>query len=318
MLFSPPLMESVLLSHDFPRGFQVKEVIPKGRTHRQEIEMRRKLILAGLLTFTAALPITAQSLTLVPDPPSASRELTAAWYGGSSAWKERSTIGAILAPLDASEQPSRVADPSGDTYSLAPVVQDDAVPTGAYAMTSPTETTLTFDGTATNIGANFRGSAGGTFSVLETYSVDHGGPGIDRVSVGVTALNSALGREPWVAAGQVGNAGATLITWRLDVGAFDASNQIQPDAPFSVVGVGVEAYDVVGSLIFSNPALSADLSDGVTLSGTVLLQFQVEGEPVEIAGYDLAEIVVFWDIREILFVDGFESGDTTQWSSTSP
>lgn len=221
------------------------------------------------------------------------------------------------APLSAArlhdEQKAARGTASGDTFSLAPIVQDAAVPANAFAMTSPTASTVTATGSAsTNIGTNFYGSAGGTFRVDTIFLEDTPSEGFHIVEVCVVALDSSNAREPWVEAGRTGPGGETLYTWRLDLGLINATNPIDFESPVHLVDAYTLAFDVSGGLLLDDDQVLTEVGDQ-SVSGVTLLQFQIEGVPVEIAGFDLAEICLGWELVEVIFVDGFESGNTQAW-----
>jgi hypothetical protein len=184
----------------------------------------------------------------------------------------------------------------GDTYSLAPLVQDSD--TAFFPSDAGGPTLQTFDGANESGGTNLLGTKGGTFLVMER-SVPMGG-NVDRILVEVRAINASNGSEPWVDSSQ---AGKGFISWRLDVGSTSGgTNPIQPDAPFTLVDSGFSVFNSAGEPL-GNFDLTDDTSTATSLSGVAALGNSGE----DIAGVDVSAIQMYWDISSDLnFKNGFE------------
>lgn len=285
--------------------------------HKKQVQTHRSRSAAlgiALLAFLMAGPSLAQMVVLPAEQLTPrdrdSDRIDAGFVGARPAW--------FSAPLDAPgfDQETAIGRGSaiGDTFSLAPVVQDNDSPANAFAMTSPTESTVTAGASASsNIGANFYSSTGGTFRVDTTVIIDTPTEGIHTVEVCAVAIDSVNAREPWVSAGQTGPGGETLFTWRLDVGQINASNTIDFPTNVTLIDSYTLAWDMSGALVFDGPQTLTTVDDQ-SISGVSLLQFQIDTVPVEIAGYDLAEVCLGWQVAEVIFADGFESGDVTAWA----
>ena len=174
----------------------------------------------------------------------------------------------------------------GDTYSLAPLVEDSGSAYYMSAVGGPTQ--HTFDGTNESGGTNLVGTPGGFFVVLE--GIVPVSAAVDRIIVEVRAVNSSVVAEPWM---DVSNSGAGYINWRLDVGSTaGGTNPIHPGTEFTVIDSGFavfnSALEQVG--IFD---LSDDTSTTTDLSGVALLG----NSGADIAGVDVASILMYWDIQ---------------------
>lgn len=180
-----------------------------------------------------------------------------------------------------------VANPTGDTYTLAPTVADNS---SAYWMSSTgTFGTHTFDTTGESAGNNVFGSAGGYIAVFEEH-LDQGG-GIERIVVIVEARNSSNELEPWVDAS---NAGGGLITWQLDLGTNNGgTNPIDVGETFTLVDSGVSVFDSTGAPLAAPFDLALDTSSGTQVSGVAAVGLSGS----DIAGFDMAGMAMFWDIQ---------------------
>jgi len=174
----------------------------------------------------------------------------------------------------------------GDTFSVAPLVQDSG--RAFYMSDAAGPTQHTFDDINESGGTNLLGTSGGSFIVLEGV-IPQGG-GIDRVVVEVTALSSDMIAEPWV---NSSHAGRGYISWRLDIGSNSGgTDPIEPEVPFTRVGSGFSAFNSFGQLLASFE-LSVDTSTATSLSGVAILG----NSGVDIAGENVATIQMHWDIR---------------------
>jgi hypothetical protein len=176
--------------------------------------------------------------------------------------------------------------PDGDTYSLAPLLQDEEL---AYFMTDTQQATNnTYDQSWKTIGTNEYGTSGGKFRAMEK-TTDLGG-GVTQISVRVTAVNSQNNAEPWV---DQAFAGSGFINWRLDVGTnFGGSNQIEPGSSFEIEASGVLIFDSAGTQLADLNI--TDTSDSNGLSGIALLNLV---DDPDIAGFDVATILIYWNIK---------------------
>ena len=173
----------------------------------------------------------------------------------------------------------------GDTFSLAPLVQNSV--TAFYISGAAGPTAHTFDGVSETGGSNLRGTAGGTFRVVEGIVPLAGG--VNRIIVEVTAVNSALQAEPWVNSAY---AGSGYISWRLDVGSTSGgTNPIQPATAFTPVGAGINVFNSAGQFV-NTFALTSNTSTATTLSGVAILGNSGQN----IAGVNVASIQMYWDI----------------------
>ncbi|NNK98544.1 MAG: S8 family serine peptidase [Xanthomonadales bacterium] len=182
---------------------------------------------------------------------------------------------------------NNVVDPAafGDSYSLAPWLQDDQ--SGFYLASPIAPSSHTFDGIDESAGTNSFGSLGGTFSVSEGI-IDLGG-GAERYVVEVSAVDSSLDNEPWVDASW---AGQTFTDWILDVGNFDGGgNTIAPGYSFSVSDSGCFVFDSTGASL-GTFELYSDTSTSTELSGGAWLELGGS----DIAGVDVSTIQLYWDI----------------------
>lgn len=192
-----------------------------------------------------------------------------------------------------------VPDAAGDTYSLAPLVQDGD--TAFYPSETGGPTLHTFNVSSESGGTNLLGTEGGTFRVSE-QNIPLGGD-VDRLIVEVRAVNSRLESEPWV---DSSNAGKGFISWRLDVGSTSGgTNPIQPDVPFTLVDSGFNVFNSAGDPAGSFD-LTTDTSTATSLSGVAALG----NNGLDIAGVDISSIQMYWDISSDstfrIFIDGFE------------
>ena len=184
-----------------------------------------------------------------------------------------------------------LADPSGDTFSLAILAQDAG---SAFFISDGSVSTHTFDNLGESAGNNLTGTVGGTYEMLESYIGGGGVSGSDRILVQVTALDSGGTPEPWIAAG-VASPDGPFISWRLDMGINAAgTDTIMPNANFNLIDSGFAAFDSSGGLV-GVFTLSTDGANGVTVSGMAIIGLGGG----DIAGFDLATILMFWDVEPI-------------------
>jgi len=200
------------------------------------------------------------------------------------------------------------AGPTGDTYSLAPLVQDGEL---AYFMTDAGQATShQYDESWKTMGKNQYGTSGGNFLVLE--KTNDLGNGEVQITVQVTAVNAQNAEEPWV---DTGFSGSGLETWRLDVGtSFGGSNPIEPDSPFEVTASGVSLYDSAGESLGDFDINDTSNSGG--LSGGALIGL---ADDADIAGFDLSTMVMYWNIKIEPDVGGFPvtAGQSGAWYDPS-
>lgn len=177
----------------------------------------------------------------------------------------------------------------GDTYSLAPLLEDSEF---YYHMVEGEQaTTHVYDETFKNLGSNIYGSPGGEFLVIEQTL--YLGDGTFQVSVQVAAVNDQGFSEPWVDESFIGSG---FTHWRLDVGvAAGGNNPILPDPDYTIVGSGVSLYDSTGTIISDHSIFDDSNSDG--LAGTALIHLTDGTNGNDIAGWDLATMVMFWNIK---------------------
>jgi hypothetical protein len=196
------------------------------------------------------------------------------------------------------------ANPEGDTYSLAPLVQDSEL---AYFMSEAgTATSHRFDEERKSGGENIYGSPGGTFSVIEEI-IDLG-DGVEQIGVQVTALSAQGNPEPWV---DESFAGSGLIEYRLDVGTeLGGTNPIEPDSPFTLLNSGFSIFDSEGDFLAEFEL--KDFSDSKGLAGVAVLG-RVGDE--DIAGLDMATMIMFWNIKKEPVGSGFmiDAGLNGNW-----
>ncbi len=172
----------------------------------------------------------------------------------------------------------------GDTFSLAPLVQDSGA---AIYVSAPSVTTHTFDGATESGGSNLKGTAGGTFRVVE--GIDPLAGGVNRIIVEATAVSSVLQAEPWVSSAF---AASGYVSWRLDVGSTaGGTNPIQPVTPFTPIASGINVFNSAG-VPQGSFALSSNTSTATTLSGVAILGNSGQN----IAGVNVASIQMYWDI----------------------
>lgn len=176
--------------------------------------------------------------------------------------------------------------PYGDSYSLAPLIENSEY---AYYMTpSGQATTHNFDGAWETIGDNQYGTAGGKILVIEeTRDLENGDI---QVTVQVTAVDAENNPEPWVD-GEFSGSGFTV--WRLDVGTtLGGSNPISLSDAYQVVSSGVSLYDSEMEKLVDIDI--NDTSNSNSLSGQA---FAVLEGDADISGYDLATMVMYWNIK---------------------
>ncbi len=203
----------------------------------------------------------------------------------ASAQLDRSSTQVPQAHLLTAEQIIN-ASTMGDTFSLAPLVQNNAQQ-ALYISSAAGPTSHTFDGIAEPGGSNLRGTAGGTFSIVEGLVPLAGG--VNRFIVEVTAISSSLVAEPWISSAY---SASGYIAWRLDVGSTaGGTNPIQPATPFTPVGAGIHVFNSAGQLRGSF-GLSLNTSTTTSLSGVAVLGNSGQN----IAGVDVASIQMYWDI----------------------
>jgi hypothetical protein len=189
---------------------------------------------------------------------------------------------------------------TGDTYSVAPLVQDPN--TAFFSSDAGGPTIHTFDEIDESGGSNLLGTEGGTFIVTEEIvSIDGG---VDRIMVRVNAVNASNESEPWVDSSQSDRG---FTSWRLDVGSTtaDGTDPIQPGSPFTLVDSGFNVFNSAGETVGSFD-LTEDNSNATSLSGVAALGNGGEN----IAGVDVSSIQIYWDISfgpsDVTFKNGFE------------
>ncbi len=181
------------------------------------------------------------------------------------------------------------SDPSGDTFSSAPLVQDAA---SAFFISDTAPSTHTFDGTAEDGGADLVGNEGDRFVVAEAFTPGAGANGGDLIQVQYTAVDAAGAPTPWVAAGVAGPAGP-FTAWRLDVGS-NAGGMDQIANTTAVLGSGMTVFDSAGGPVGSFP-LTLDTSSATGVSGLGVIGLG----GADIAGFDLASFQLFWEVAPV-------------------
>lgn len=190
----------------------------------------------------------------------------------------------------------------GDTYSVAPLVQDGVSAFFLQDVDGPGPGTTgryvaTFDGTGENSGANLAYSTGThNFQVTEAQT-DLGG-GNYLIQVQYTAVNGSGAAEPWVPAGVIGPNGP-FTAWRMDLGTNAAGNPIDrlsPNNDFSILNSGFTAFDSTGAAL-GTFLLTVDDSNPPSggLSGVAVVGLG----GANIAGFDMATLQMFWEINVV-------------------
>jgi serine protease len=207
-------------------------------------------------------------------------------HGGVKLVKSSLRAAAAVAP-QSSDKPQ--TDPSGDSYSLAPLLQDSEF---AHPMSdAQAATTQRFDEQWKSGGMNQFGTTGGTLGIIEKVERIDGG--LIQVSVQVTALNAQGQAEPWVDARFAGDG---FVSWRLDIGTnLGGSNPLNPDKPFKVVRSGISVFNSAGDRL-ADLDLLQDSSTSTGLAGIGGVELN-NGD--DIAGFDLATIIMFWNLEEV-------------------
>lgn len=179
----------------------------------------------------------------------------------------------------------------GDTYSIGILVQDA---TTAFHISNLSPSTHTLDLTPEFAGNNQVGTAGGTFSVTE--SVIPLGPGSQRVTVSVTALDVTGAPEPWVTSGVLSPNNVPFTTWRLDLGSTAGGADGIAISPLTtVVSSGFEVFNSAGSSLGAFALTLDDSVNGSKLSGVGV----VGTGGGDIAGFDMATFAVHWDVQVV-------------------
>lgn len=176
--------------------------------------------------------------------------------------------------------------PERESYSLAPLLQDAQY--YYYLSDANSETTHTFTQDWKTIGNNDYGTVGGKVLLIEkSEKLENGNY---RTSVQVTTVNANNDAEPWV---DESHSGEGFTTWRLDIGS-DAggSNKINPEGDFEIVASGVWLFGSDGE--FQTEIEIEDTSDSNGLSGLAIVGFE---DNSDIAGHDMATMIMFWDYK---------------------
>jgi hypothetical protein len=179
-------------------------------------------------------------------------------------------------------------DPTGDTYSSAPLVQDGA---SAFFISDIAPATVTFDAISENGGVN-SASTDSTFAINEAFIPGVGPNGGDIIAVEYTALDIAGAPTAWVAAGVAGPAGP-FTAWRLDVGgtAGGTDDIMNTDA---ILSSGFSIFDSAGGGL-GTFGLTVDSSTAAGVSGLGVVGLG----GADIAGFDLATIQLFWEVQPV-------------------
>ena len=178
-------------------------------------------------------------------------------------------------------------DPTGDTYSAAPLAQDGA---SAFFISDTAPNTHTFDVASEAGGMALAASAGSTWVAVEGFFPGVGPNGGDIIAAEYIAVDAAGAPTPWVAAGVTAPGGLPFTTWRLDIGSTAAGpNEItNTDA---ILSSGFTAFDSAFAPIGSFP-LTLDTSSASGVSGAAIVGLS----GADIAGFDLASIQLFWEV----------------------
>ncbi len=191
------------------------------------------------------------------------------------------------------------ADPTGDTYTVAPLLQSGGIPaTGAGFANDLGVVGVTFDGLAESGGVNVFGNAGDTFIVEESFTPAAGPNGLDLIQVEITSVDANGNPTPWVAAGVTGPNGP-WTEWRVDVASNSAGASGGDDlidlSPFNLEATGFSAFASDGTSYGTFTPLTVDASTAAGVQGVGVIGLN----GADIAGFDLARIQLFWEVSKV-------------------
>ncbi len=126
-------------------------------------------------------------------------------------------------------------------------------------------------------------------------------------TVTVDAGPSGVSQEPWIAAGATPSSGDIFTGYSLKIGEF--RQMVFPESLF-VLDATVVLSHSAGNEVVRERATDMSRRGKLAATGQVLVG--------DAAGFDVATISITWIVGEPLFGDGFESGDASGWSPTSP
>lgn len=183
--------------------------------------------------------------------------------------------------------PTGEGDPTGDTYSASPLVQDGA---SAFFISDVAPAALTFG--TTESGGNNSANADTTFEVTESFLAAAGPNGGDVILAQYTAVDAAGAAVPWVAAGVVGPNGP-FTAWRLDVGSTAGGSDDIANTE-ALLSSGFTVFDSAGSPLGSF-GLTVDSSTATGVSGLGVVG--IGGG--DIAGVDMSTVQLFWEVAPV-------------------
>ncbi len=172
---------------------------------------------------------------------------------------------------------------------------------------------VAIDGDTAIVGAFGNDDAGTNSGAAYIFERDRGGPDGWGETAKITALDAAIGDNFGEAVSLSGGTAVVGASADDDMGSGSGSVYV-----FGRNSGGADAWGHVDKLVSATGAASDKLGKAVCLSGQILVAGAPWDEVPGMSNSGTASVFEPVNSNGEVFVDGFESGDTSRWSETSP